>query len=111
MKSIVMLKVLRKLLILGVLITSLLFIATSNKIEEPAAAAQCCSTCERQASICYARPDPSTCLPGVNYCFNHCIDCENDLPPGCDSSSGGSGNSFCQSWGYSSCSSSGYCTY
>ena len=69
MKTIVVSKIVRKVLILTFLVIGLVFIASSNKTAQPVQAAYCCETCDGRRAECYAQGGSYT------YCNNRWTSC------------------------------------
>lgn len=84
MKQVLMSKLLRRVLILALLLTTLVFAAAGDSTVRPVYAAPCCQECDAQLSECLSSCSTSpcrlACFEENNDCSSHCIMCGS--PPG-----------------------------
>lgn len=94
MKKVITVKILRKLLVLGILICGLIFVASDNRSMQIVKAAPCCYTCpgfedNDPSAYCENRCQADSgdcydyCVQRVFICYNSCVSC-----------SGGGGGSY-----------------
>jgi hypothetical protein len=79
MKHLLNRTILRKLFILGVMLTGLAFVSTSN-LRSAGASAPCCEECESQLNDCLSGCGGSSscqtaCFQQNNSCIRHCVFC------------------------------------
>lgn len=110
MKTIVFSKLMRRCLILVIMIAGLVFVASSDRYNEPVAAAPCCQGCpgggdpgaayNECSALCFFNQDPnciSDCEARANACYRRCTYCGGGGPPGgsCNSNSDCNFSEFC----------------
>jgi hypothetical protein len=104
MKQVFRSKLLKRVLILAFLITSLVFVASSDRTAQTVYAAPCCDTCDAEFDQCRAE---ATSQEDRMFC----IEQNNDCLSWCDMCTGGGGGAGCQTsnecpyrpgygWGY-----------
>lgn len=92
MKKVITAKILRKLLVLGILICGLIFVASDNRSMQIVKAAPCCYTCPGFED---ADPSPyceSYCGASSGTCYNNCVQSAFNCYRICVSCSGGGGS-------------------
>lgn len=70
------LRLLSRFLILAVLLGGVMLVGTDEKRTASASTAECCSTCEAKFRKCQLTNSQAYCSSTLNYCFNHCIQCD-----------------------------------
>lgn len=78
------LRLLSRFLILAVLLGGVVLVGTDEKRTASAATAECCYTCEAKFRKCQLTNSTAYCSSTLNYCFNHCIQCEYEGGSSCN---------------------------
>lgn|GEM_PF-2221110 len=92
MKKVITAKILRKLLVLGILICGLIFVASDNRSMQIVKAAPCCYTCPGFED---ADPSPyceNRCQADSGDCYDYCVQRVYSCYSSCVSCSGGGGS-------------------